>query len=444
MRIVITGQPGTKKAAFAEALRAYRLKQRGVEPTQSGLEGVCNKACRWFEVESKNWLRVDFLNFLTNYNELHQSKHWEDSICNILDEINSNPPDDCFLLIHTTFYRNGHFFTPISWDRLLLFEPDCIVTLIDDVYDMWQRIEDGPHDTHYSLDEILTWRSVEISNARALALNLKLNPSVVLRSRQQSIPKHLRKCFGQPIPHYVMSIKHSLDTFHRLIFERSRRPLIYASFPITRTRESQERIEDINSFRRALQVAGAIVVDPLTIDELRMHRKNKRWLHLIDGAQFMKYQAERWQIDEPTVHPPAVYKTPFAGLSAEQIAKTVQSIWDQVVDRDFRMVSQCERVIAYRPFYPESGVGKYGEPPLASSDGVTREIAYAASLNKAVWAFHPKCDWVEKQEESLFSEKEIWSRVRRFPTRTELARLDANDTSGLDKLLEELKKEVKK
>ena len=247
MRIIITGQTGTQKTTFVKALRRYRLKQKGLDPDTPELTAVCHDACQWFEVEQRRWLGVDFLNFITDYREASQYNRWNASMDNILAEIETQQPKDCFLLFHTTFYRNGHFFSPASWDRLLLFKPDCIITLIDDIYDIWQRIESGPHETHFSLEEILTWRSVEIANASSLALNLRLDPKTVLSKPSSKIPKQFANCFGPRIPHFVMSVKHSLETFHRLIFERNERPLVYASFPITRTRVSQERITDVTA-----------------------------------------------------------------------------------------------------------------------------------------------------------------------------------------------------
>ena len=312
MRVLITGTSGTKKATLAKNLVNYRLgKTRGKPADPSA-----NSEIRYFEVESEEWLKADFLNFVSDFNEETQTKLWRESLRSINDTVVKANPADCILLFHASWYRNGRFFSPISWGDLLYFQPDCIITLIDDIYDVWQRIEEGRHDTHFSLDEILAWRSVEISNSNTLALNLRLDPTKLNLTK---VPMDFKPFVGRSIPHFVMSIKHSVETFHRLIFERETRPLVYASFPITRTRGRSARVADIDSFRTRLHDAGAIVVDPLTIDELRLAEDDPAWLGLGDDARFQDYQRKRWKIAAPAIEPPERYRSPFTGLSDKQI-----------------------------------------------------------------------------------------------------------------------------
>jgi hypothetical protein len=358
MRVVITGQPGTRKRLLANKLAEHALKSRlanQLATTQSDVrrhDKVEVRSIPVFEVEDRRWLRKDFLNFLSDYNESEQCNAWGRSLKAINETLARDGADDAFLLIHASFYRNGHFFSTVSWDDLLIFKPDCVITLIDDLYDIWQRIDEGPHDTHLSLDEILTWRSVEISNSRAIALNLRLDATKLGIRR---IPKEVQGFFGPSTPHFVMSVKHPLETFYRLVFERPERPVIYASFPITRTRHRPRRREDINHFRSRLNDAGATVIDPLTIDELRLAESDPAWLELRAEPKFQEYQESRWKLEEPAIPPPTTYASPFSGLSESQVRRVVDGIVQHVVDRDFRLVAQCEKLIAYRPFYPEHG-----------------------------------------------------------------------------------------
>lgn len=438
MRVIITGQSGTRKETFATKLRNYVLQRRGI----SAQHPASKKEINFFEVENKEWLKDDFLNVLGNYNEYHASKTWSDAIRSINKTIKESEIKDCLLLTHATWYRNSRFFSPISWDALLLFQPDCVITLIDDLYDIWQRIEEGKLDIHLSLDEILAWRSVEISTSRSISLNLKLDPSI-LEVEKIDIPSELKYFFGSPIPHFIMSVKHPLETFYRLIFERSKRPVVYASFPITRTRQKRKRVEDINSFRKNLQDTGAIVVDPLMIDEMRMEKTDPAWLTLKEDSRFQEYQNKRWEIANPSVEPPTKYENPFRKLSTKQIKQTAERIEQHVVDRDYRLVSQCSILVAYRPFYPKDGDEIIAVPPHDSTGGVTREINFALDIGKAVWGFHPKCDWCSEQERKFFEELSMWHRVRRFPPKTKLAGLKNKDFTGFNDLLTEIKGHVK-
>jgi hypothetical protein len=437
MRIIVTGQAGTQKKEFAKKLTDYILKEkRGILSSNP----LSKKEIQWFEVESKEWLGEDFLTFLTDYNEKEQSKTWAKALQSINKTIQNEKTKDCFVLTHATWYRNGRFFSPVSWNELLHFQPDLIITLIDDLYDIWQRVEKGAHDTHFSLDEMLIWRSVETTISKLIATHLKLDQDEL---SIKGISSKLKPYFGPSIPHFIMSVKHPLETFYRLIFERPKKcPIVYASFPISRTREKNERVQDINLFRQKLQDTGAIVIDPLTIDEMRLGTDNPGWLKLRNDNQFREYQEKRWKITNPAVEPPNVYNNPFKNLSTKQIKQIAARIEQHVVDRDLRLVAQCDKLIAYRPFYPESGKKIVGTPPSTSTNGVTREITYALELRKSVWAFHPKSDWRSEQEKNFFDDLAIWSRVKRFPSKSELPKLKSDNWATFDALLEDLQKEI--
>ncbi len=242
-----------------------------------------------------------------------------------------------------------------------------------------------------------------------------------------------------------MAVKHPLETFYRLIFERSIRPLVYASFPITRTRAKEQRRADIDNFRSSLHKSGAIVVDPLAIDELRMEEDDPKWLSLKSLDAYQEYQSQRWQIENPTIGAPDKYTaSPFAELTDAQIKSTVTALFNHVVDRDFRLVSQCDQTIAYRPFYPEKGEGKEGPPSASSTGGVTREIDYALGLEKPVWAYHPKHDYHIDQDKNFFDDRARWGRVTRYPQKSQLKLLAEKDFSGFKDLVEDLAKLVKK
>jgi hypothetical protein len=431
MRIIITGQAGTRKTQLAAQLRNYTLNEMGVRSHHP----ASAHDFRWYEVEANQWLGGDFLNFLNSYKESVQNERWANALKAITEDLTAEDPIHCLILIHAAIYRNGRFVSPLSWDELLLLQPDCIVTLIDDIYDIWQRIEQGPHDTHFSLDEILTWRSVEIMNAKTLALNLRLNKSRLKISGK--LPNKVAPFFGSSIPHFVMSVKHPLETFHRLFFETSR-PVIYASFPITRTREREARVADIDSFRNDLRGAGATVIDPLTIDELRIPIEDPLWWALREDDKYQEYHSRRWKLTAPAIAPEEVHANPFCKLSETQVLQVRKAIMEQVVDRDFRLVAQSKQVVAYRPYYPEDGYGKFGRGTKSPTDGVTREMQFAAELERAVWAFHPKCDWQMEQDTGLFGQKALWGNVRRFPRHTDMHKLDNDDFSGFSDLLAEV------
>jgi hypothetical protein len=453
MRIVITGQTGTEKGEFTKNIVDHYLKKRG---------GVANfpdvdNEISCYELEDPNWLiNASFRNLITGYDYAQQQQIWADTFESILEDIEHKESKHILLLFHAAYYWQGRFSSPASWDLLLKFRPDCVITLIDDIYDIWQRVENREDlETTLTLFEILNWRNAEILYSQTLANELRIDNTKF----GYSPPDEFKHLFGKPLPYFVMSVKHSPEIFDRLMFERERRQIVYASFPITRTRESEGRRRDIDKFRRSLRDTGAIVIDPLTIDELKMSSTiddengkeipNPAWHDLRGFEKFKEYQSKRWQILTPTVSPPSEYnKNPFAKLNEQQINVLVRNIGQHINDRDFRLVSQCDRTVAYRPFYPQYNNADFqsifGSPTTDSTGGVTNELRHALNDNQEVWVFHPKCDFHPKQLDKFFSDALLWNRVRRFPSAKKFEDLLDEDFSGFEELLSRLESEVRR
>jgi hypothetical protein len=453
MRTLITGQTGTNKKILARTVRDHILRQRGLSSNRP----ESNKEVEFYEVESPEWLKTDFLAFITDHNQTDQRQIWRDSLTRILKDVEEKKSKDVVLLLHATCYRDGHFFSPVAWDDLLQFRPDQVVTLIDDVYDLWQRVEDRHNiETHLTLWEILNWRSTEILYSQTLANELRIDN----QKFGYSPPKKHKYLFGPSLPFYIMAVKHPVETFSRLLFDRDQRQTVYASFPITRTRESDDRRSDIDSFRMRLRQPddgredfGPIVVDPLAIDELRLAAKivnaegkeihNPAWYELRELTKFQEYQKQRWPIADPTVPAPERYsKSPFSDLTQPQIDNIVGWISAQIIDRDHRLVGQCERTVAYRPFYPkydaEKSFKKVGEPTSEPTGGVSTEIRFALDKRQSVFVFHPRTDYHPQQRDKFFVDSALWKRVRAFPSLDSLSDLPEGDFTGFDELLQVL------
>ena len=445
MRALITGQAGTRKKQLADCIVRHALQQRGI--TRDPEDPISKAEIRWFEVEDDPWLRPSFKSWLTTYNESTQLREWRLAFEEIRKEIDNHPTKDCLLLVHASCYHDRRFFSSLCWDDILTFRPECIITLIDDIYDIWQRIEEGSPEAHFSLEEIIAWRSVETCISRALSQNVLIDPAH-FDIKLPKKPKQLTHFFGTQIPHFVMSIKHPVETFYRLLFERDKRPIVYASFPITRTRKKPKRREDINTFRRKLFDEGAIVIDPLSIDELRLAKPVKdqakeRWIDLTNASAWSAYCSQRWPLGNESIPGVASQQNPFATLSNEQIISLALSIDAQIISRDFFLVAQSEWIIAYRPFYPEKGAKITGKPTSSSSGGVTQEVTFSLDLYKKVLVFHPRCDFCEEQRGDLFSDRAVWGRTELHPRRDQLDGLPETDFNGLEDILSKVRQEVR-
>ena len=120
-----------------------------------------------------------------------------------------------FLLIHLSYFKNSEFyppFIPTLYNQMFtrLHESEIkIITLIDDVFSVWQKIskreEKGIYyNTKLSLREILVWRSLESLRAESLKKHSEYESEGSKR-----------------VSHYVLAIRHPHYTFHNLIFKKN-------------------------------------------------------------------------------------------------------------------------------------------------------------------------------------------------------------------------------
>ena len=176
-------------------------------------------------------------------------------------------------------------------------------------------------------------------------------------------------------PNYVVAVKHPVDTVFRLIF-KPQSLFIYASFPISSTRNIKRQRQEIDDFRNRLHKEHT-VFDPLTIDEkiisfsLDKHGKKKGKLEKTD----------RWPIptgfsmvgDDDIRFP--------ISLKTSEIREVLADIDENVKFRDYRLVSQSDSLVAYRPYY-----GKQVH------EGVKSEIDFAVNLMKERYFYFPSTD----------------------------------------------------
>jgi len=203
-----------------------------------------------------------------------------------------------FFSIHLSYYKNSEFFPPFnpqlfSSHLAKISKPHVkIITLIDDIFSIWQRIkkkeQDVFLDTSMRLREILSWRSLE--SIRSESLNNWLSYS------KEGI---------MSVNNYLVSVRHPYTTFHNLIFNE--KPItIYLSYPITEPRKSLDGIKEINQYRAELHKigseGGAVVFDPVTIDELSLVTA----LNTSSSENVILKEEHRWplEISEPVIPPP--------------------------------------------------------------------------------------------------------------------------------------------
>lgn len=296
---------------------------------------------------------------------------WRDTISATLLSVPSDK-EDIFFFIHSVFYHNSSrdFFCCVDFNHLVTVldgkgqKIDMIITLVDDIYDVWRRLKergqlfsltDDIIDATLDLFLLLNWRSVEIFASAQFARTLN-------------------------VPHYVISLKQPLSTIYDLIF--SNKIPVYVAHPITEVRKlerngySTQANEIIDEIRRIIEMlAGSDVVVPIFptgIDELIFKEESKgvllpelltRWPHgALEDILFIPPEGSiPLPLDLPGPRENEAMKLLIRGLS--------QHIEDQISSRDRTLVEQTGAIIAWRPFYN-------GRP----SSGVSNEVAHRNML----------------------------------------------------------------
>ena len=293
--------------------------------------------------------------------------------------------DDVFLRMHLSYFKNSEVFPPMLpnlFSSMLAQIPGArltVVTLLDDVFTVWQKLRaraEGIYSgTDLRLREIMIWRSLEALRAESIRLHLEGLP----------------EAHAHPMRNYLASVRHPYGTFESLAFERNP-GRVYLSYPITSTRGSAEARAEINDFRRDMYTLGrrarAAVFDPVAIDELAIREAYNAAGG--DGCEEVRIDRQhRWPLDtddavaeEPrwpiTIPAQEVREVPGSPKSGRTIPGDIEN---QIRSRDYRLVETARIVAAYRPQY----MGK-------KSEGVSAEIRHANETSRRVVVYHPVAD----------------------------------------------------
>lgn len=347
MRVIFFGQTGIDKRICVERLAIHCLEALSLP---GDLENIRSREkLQVFHLEDYIEDRVagDYLAYLDQFNAKQQAAEWNASWDSVITEITKSPAENIFMTLHATYFRRNRFFSLTDIKRIQDFSPGVIITLIDDSYECWHRIQQReaarPRGTRLRLRDVFLWRTVEVMVGDFLG-------------------------HGTGAPHYVVAVKHPSEMMRRLIFDSSRKR-VYASFPISSTRGDLDSIQSVNDFRLSLHERFT-VFDPLTIDEklLASAYENQN----TDSADIELDITARWSTsfsgEFESMSLPYDEKYPFV-IPAEQVEEVIEDIDRQIEARDYRLIDQVNAVAAFRPKFRDR-----------LSRGVSAELQYAAQV----------------------------------------------------------------
>lgn len=284
--------------------------------------------------------------------EDRQRYTWQRGWTNFAKEL-PGPEEDAILSLHGVLVRPLYGIrTPIDLESLKQFQPDTIITLIDDVYMMWYRTQERA--------------AVEESVGRPT-----LEQLLTARRAELFLGDIIRNYCGIKRLNTLIAVNHPARVLDRLLSGPANLKRVYLSFPISGPRRDLESGDDlgINQIDAFLRQAAAfeqknpgfVFFCPLTIDELPL-------LKLLKGSRRKKmvefHTANRWDVrrfwrDETLLtsrpDPPINLQ-----LKREDVDLAEGLIRADVATRDYRLVMQSDSVVVFNPWYAGKETGGVG------------------------------------------------------------------------------------
>jgi hypothetical protein len=268
--------------------------------------------------------------------------------------------------MHAVYYQTQtrEFFIPTSGELVRKLELDSIITLIDDIYDIYDRLR--------GTAEIFTDKAIHKlpEDARAFERLNFLNRVLDWRAKEIIASEKLSLQAG--ISHSVLAVKHPLRTAIGLLNDEVKQ--VYVSHPITevrrlhrsgRTAEADSIAGEINDLTSTLAVAKEVTpIFPTSIDELRIGIA-----HPDEPSETYEARLEpRWPLvarDGDLLLPPSSVGNPldidgyFAKCGREDLRAAhvilkhvlADAMLAQIDSRDHKLVDQVAALLIYRPYF---------------------------------------------------------------------------------------------
>jgi len=358
-----------------------------------------------------------------------------DSACSTLEAAEKAGKRHLILSLHLTYYRGYcyEFYSPVDHGHLLRkIKPSRVITLVDDVYDMYVRLAERgaifdirrlvqqEYARRKEAGEDISDRDGQYLQALGMVIRT-LVMCLTWRSKEMLASELLAAQAG--CLHRLLAVKHPITTGAQLICGESpgvdQAVECYLSHPIARPRRYRNRegkwpsvVRHLHQFVGTLLAATqgntVALIMPTTIDELRvltdadsllMPVLGDRWPLLLntpellyslpsDYASYAKYERDKIAVifDPPItwdgkqrLSSSGDFLTSYSQLKERtrlEVSGMLHSLMHlvrlQLTNRDHALVRQCPGILLYRPLYEE----------FTWSGGVSAEVEHWKDLVK--------------------------------------------------------------
>ena len=212
-RVVLLGATGLRKREVAERLAHWTERDLGhrFRIIDFEKEYLTNRQKR----------RQPLPSFLA-MSVAQQHDEWQKAWADLeQDGLTDEASENRILLVHASIVRGDYGVRcACQADRIATYAPETIVTLIDDVHNLWWQTEARAHGEYHrgrpTLEQLIMARRCEQLIGDVISLQTR-----------------------PPARHLVLAALHPVSTLGNYIFTGSK--LVYLSFPITRPREMQQQ-----------------------------------------------------------------------------------------------------------------------------------------------------------------------------------------------------------
>ena len=166
MRVLFFGHTGFNKRECIRRLAEKCLSEADLPPDIENIRSMAHLRVLHLENYIVQNTAGDYISYLDQFNSRQQSTVWDQSWDALERDLAQSGSEHAFISLHATYFRKNRFFSLLDFDRLRRFDPDVILTLIDDVHDCWYRIQERekvqPRGTNLRVRDLLLWRTVEV------------------------------------------------------------------------------------------------------------------------------------------------------------------------------------------------------------------------------------------------------------------------------------------
>lgn len=359
MKFILSGISGVDKKTTCEELA--RTADEKVELKIIHLEEIL-----------KEMSGLDDITILLNaYNRDYQKKAWRNAFEEAIKMENEEESDITILCMHLIYFRNNRYFSPLDLSLLRDYSPDGFITLIDDIYLIKKRImlrsEESAFKTDIHLRDIISWRSIELSLSDMLCSFLGEQTNLL---------------------NFILSVKQPVSTLYNIILNPIKLK-IYIAHPITVAKNNPDLIDEIEAFKDIIH-REFTVFDPTTIDErlltYSLEEQYPEWRdmsrgQLAESVVKLDY-GNRWPVNHEPILSSSIEELFPIEIHAKEIIDVGEAIDDHIQSRDYRLISQSDVMVAFRPNYNK-----------ITSRGVLSEMHYARDVAfKPCHMYFPESD----------------------------------------------------